>query len=148
MYILAHLHVHPAISSWSTSCPIFMYIPPYIHVHLPYLHEVHPALPSYTSCPIFFEYILLYLHIVHPPLPSCTSCLIFKYIPSYLDVHPALPPCTFFPIFKYILPYFHVHPTLSSCTSCKWVNKRQIEVCFSPDVILCCWLGSKYQLTN
>ena len=28
------------------------------------------------------------------------------------------------------------------------VNKRQIEVCFSPDVILCGWLGSKYQLTN
>ena len=28
------------------------------------------------------------------------------------------------------------------------VNRRQIEVCFSPDVILCGWLGSKYQLTN
>ena len=28
------------------------------------------------------------------------------------------------------------------------VNRRQIEVCFSPDVILCGWLGSKHQLTN
>ena len=28
------------------------------------------------------------------------------------------------------------------------VNRRQIEVCFSPDVIRCGWLGSKYQLTN
>ena len=27
------------------------------------------------------------------------------------------------------------------------VNRRQIEVCFSPDVIHCGWLGSKYQLT-
>ena len=28
------------------------------------------------------------------------------------------------------------------------VNRRQIEVCFSPDVICCGWLGSEYQLTN
>ena len=27
-------------------------------------------------------------------------------------------------------------------------NRRQTEVCHSPDVILCGWLGSKYQLTN
>ena len=26
--------------------------------------------------------------------------------------------------------------------------RRRIEVCFSPDVILCGWLGSKYQRTN
>ena len=28
------------------------------------------------------------------------------------------------------------------------VNRRQIEICFSPDVILCGCLGSKCQLTN
>ena len=28
------------------------------------------------------------------------------------------------------------------------VNRRQIGVCFSPDVIRCGWLGSKYQLTK
>ena len=28
------------------------------------------------------------------------------------------------------------------------VNRRQSEVCFSPDVILRGWLGSKYQVTN
>ena len=28
------------------------------------------------------------------------------------------------------------------------VNRRRIEVCFSPDVIRFGWLGSKYQLTN
>ena len=27
-------------------------------------------------------------------------------------------------------------------------KQEQIEVCFSPDVILCGWLGSKYQVTN
>ena len=37
---------------------------------------------------------------------------------------------------------------LMTCVKSKWVNKRQIEVCFSPDVILCGWLGSKCQLTN
>ena len=30
----------------------------------------------------------------------------------------------------------------------KWITWRQTEVCFSPDVILCGWLGSKHQLTN
>ena len=35
-----------------------------------------------------------------------------------------------------------------TCVKSKWVNKRRIEVCFSPDVILCGWLGSKYLLTN
>ena len=28
------------------------------------------------------------------------------------------------------------------------VNRRQTEVCFSPDIILCGWLGSKHQLTH
>ena len=28
------------------------------------------------------------------------------------------------------------------------VNRKQTEVCFSPNVILCGWLGSKYQLTQ
>ena len=28
------------------------------------------------------------------------------------------------------------------------VDRRQTDVCFSPDVILCGWLDSKYQLTN
>ena len=37
---------------------------------------------------------------------------------------------------------------LITCVKSKRVNKRQIEVCFSPDVILCGWLGSNYQLTN
>ena len=41
-------------------------------------------------------------------------------------------------VFKEFVVWWHV-----------WrVNGRQSEVCFSPDEILCGWLGSKYQLTN
>ena len=60
--------------------------------------------------------------------------------------HPDLCTCCFRDVAEF------AHEKLLYCQEisviCCVLSKRQIEVCFSHDVILCGWLGSKYQLTN